>query len=62
MRKFQEEKFRTSRDWFMRLKKSRLSLSDLEDELPQGSGEGWGQGEGTVREFGMDRYTQLYLK
>ena len=44
MRKFQEEKFRTSRDWFMRLKKSRLSLSDLEDELPQGSGEGWGQG------------------
>ena len=23
-------------------------------------GEGWG--EGTVREFGMDMYTQLYLK
>ena len=62
MRKFQEEKFRTSRDWFMRLKKSRLSLSNLEDELPQSSGEGWGRGEGTVREFGMDRYTKLYLK
>ena len=39
---------------------SRKRLTDLENEIMVTSGQGWGRG--TVREFGMDVYTQLYLK
>ena len=43
---------------------NRKRLTDLENELMvagvQAEGQGWG--EGIVREFGMDRYTLLYLK
>ena len=35
-------------------------LKDLENELMVSRGKEWG--EGIVREFGMDRCTQLYLK
>ena len=42
---------------------NRKRLTDLENELMvagvQAEGQGWG--EGIVREFGMDRYTLLYL-
>ena len=34
--------------------------TDSEDELMDTSGEGWEKG--MVRVFGMDTYTQLYLK
>ena len=39
---------------------SRKRLTDLENEIMVTSGQGWGRG--TVREFGMDVYTLLYLK
>ena len=43
---------------------NRKRLADLENELMvagvQTEGQGWG--EGKVREFGMDRYTLLYLR
>ena len=35
------------------------SLPDLEDKLMVARGKGWRRG--TVREFGMDMYTLLYL-
>ena len=35
-------------------------LTDLEDELTASKGEG--QGEGMVREFGVNMYTLLYLE
>ena len=37
--------------------KDMISLTDFENKLMVAGGEGWG--EGTVREFRMDRYTYL---
>ena len=39
---------------------SRNRPTDLENEFMVARGEGWG--ERLFREFGMDRYTVLYLK
>ena len=39
---------------------NRKRLTDLENEIMVTSGQGWRRG--TVREFGMDMHTQLYLK
>ena len=39
---------------------NRKGLTDLENEIMVTSGQGWRRG--TVREFGMDMHTQLYLK